>query len=254
MFKLTESDKEIKSVRAFCAKGFFGAKINTALAAYGTDDRFVRTWYEEADKKIISVMQLTEGAATVKCTDQTDFDSLAALLLFAGAKTVTGSRDAVEKLPFGTSQKGFLMHAHSVPDVQTDAERIDSESLRCLYDILFADEEIQNPRRHYAVWLTDMSHRVRHGLCECFAVYENEVAVSCASVLYSNAQYGCIGAVATMQASRHKGYGKDCTLTAAQSILNNGITPCLACADSGIHKWYETMGFTVYGEWAEALI
>ena len=254
MFKLVLSEKEIKKVRTFCAHGFFGARINTTLAAYGTDDRFVRTWYEENNNHITAVAQLTQAAAVVQCTPDADFDSLAVLLQFAGAKTVTGEKECMEKLGLPQAGRGYLMTAEAVVSAQTKAEKTDSELLALLYPVLFGETARKENPTDFAVWYADLSHRVRHGLCECFAVFEEKEAVSCASVLYSNAQYGCIGAVATRPEHRRRGFGSACTLTAAQSVLANGQTPCLACADGGIHKWYESMGFAVSGEWAEASI
>ena len=254
MFKLVESEKEIKKVRTFCARGYFGARINTTLAAYGTDDRFVRTWYEEADGRLLAVMQMTEGAAVVKCKPGTDFVSLAMLIQFAGAKTVIGDRDSVGALPFCVSSQGFLMECRDLPDLTCKAYSVDAEQIASIYPVLFGEDAAEKDKRAFAVWFSDISHRVRHGFCECFAIYENDIAVSCASVLYSNAQYGCIGAVATVPGCRNRGFGRDCTLAAAQSVLERGQSACLACVDSGIHQWYEAMGFSVCGEWAEALI
>lgn len=254
MFKLVDSDKEIKKVRTFCTKGYFGARINTTLAAYGTDDRFVRTWYEEKDEKLVAVMQLTEGAAVVKCRQDADFDSLTALLQFVGAKTVIGDRESVKNLPFMVSGQGMLMTCDSLSAPAATAQPVDSEQLADLYPVLFGESAKENDKRAFAAWFADLSHRVRHGLCECFAIYKNNIAVSCAAVLYSNAQYGCIGAVATRPEFRKHGFGKDCTLAATQNVIAHGQTACLACADSGIHQWYEAMGFSVCGEWAELLI
>lgn len=254
MFKLVESDREIKKVRTFCASGYFGARINTALAAYGTDDRFVRTWYEEKDSKMLAVMQLTEGAAVIKCTDAADFESLTALLQFTGARTVIGNSNSVKNLPFGVAEQGFLMECKTLTAQPCHAQRLDSEQLADLHPVLFGETAKENEKRAFAAWFADLSHRVRHGFCECFAIYENDIAVSCASVLYGNAQYGCIGAVATRPDFRSRGFGRDCALAAAQSVLAGGLTPCLACVNNGIHGWYESMGFSVCGEWMQMTI
>lgn len=249
MYKLVETDKEIKKVRAFCAKGYFGARINTTLAAYGADDRFVRAWYEESDGKLLAVMQLTEDAATVRCVEGADFDSLAALLLFAGAKTVIGNAEYIAKLPFVQTDKGYLMSAEKMQFPLFAAEKVNSEQLPLLYPVLFGNAVAQADRRAYMAWLADLSHRVRHGLSEWFCVAQQDAFVSCSGILYSNAQYGCIGGVATLPEAQKRGFGRICTLTAARSVLENGQIPCLACADDGIEKWYEKMGFAVFDEW-----
>lgn len=254
MIKLVLSDKEIRQVRAFCSKGYFGARINTTLAAYGTDDRFVRTWYEEKDGHPVAVVQLTEGAAVVQCAAGADFESLAALLQFSGAQTVIGEHECVNNLPFSIQEKGCLMHLQGSVNASQAAEYADSEKLPLLYPVLFGENTKQEQPMAYAAWFSDLSHRVRHGLCACFAVYEDQKAVSCAAVLYSNAQYGCIGAVATLPCHRGHGLGKACTLAAAQAVLESGQIPCLACTDNGIHAWYEQMGFAVYGAWTEMKI
>ena len=252
MFKLVQSDKEIKRVRAFCANGFFGARINTTIAAYGTDDRFVRTWYAENDNRITAAVQLTQDAAVIQCTSDADFDSLTVLLQFAGAKTVTGEKECMKKLGLPLHRQGVLMSAATLPALQRTAENADSEQLARLHPVLFGETARNENPTDFAAWFADVSHRTRHGLSEYFAIFENGKAVSCAGTLYSNAQYGCIGAVATLPDYRKRGFGRDCTLTAAHSVLANGQTPCLACADNGIQKWYETMGFAICGAWAES--
>ncbi len=251
MFKLVENEKEIRLVRAFCSNGYFGARINTAIAAYGTDDRFVRTWYEEKDGRLLAVLQVTEDAATVRCAEGTDYDSLSALLLFAGAKTVVGERAHVEKLPFAIQAKGVLMCCEKCTAESVFAQSVDSEQLNLLFRVLAADRPRAFTRRYYADWYTDMSHRVRHGLSACFGVFEKGELVACASVLYSNAQYGCIGAVSTRTECRGRGFGTDCTVAAAMYVFANGQIPCVACADDGIEKWYQSMGFAVCGQWMQ---
>ncbi len=248
MFKLIESEKEIKLVRAFCSDGYFGARINTSLAAYGTDDRFVRTWYEEQGGKAVAVMQLTEGAAVVKATPAADFESLAALLLFTGAQAVIGTAESIARLPFFVQERGVLMRTEKPAAPTLEADLTDSEQLHLLYPVLFGEETAAD-RRAYMAWLADLSHRVRHGHCTCFGVWDKEEIVSCAHILYSNAKYGCIGAVATRPSHRKQGFGEACTLTAAQFVLKYGQIPCLACADNGIEKWYEKMGFAVFDKW-----
>ncbi|MBQ3518173.1 MAG: hypothetical protein IJA31_02500 [Clostridia bacterium] len=254
MYKLVETDKEIKKVRAFCSEGYFGARINTAIAAYETDDRFVRTWFEESDGAVVGVMQITEDAAVVKCTAKADFESLAALLLFAGAKTVIGNADCIAKLPFVQTDKGYIMSAEKTQLPLFSAEKTDSEQLPLLYPVLFGKTVEQADRRAYMAWFADLSHRVRHGLSEWFYVAQNNAFVSCAGILYSNAQYACIGGVATLPEARKRGFGRICTLTAARSALQNGQIPCLACADNGIEKWYAGMGFAVCGQWMQMKI
>lgn len=253
MFKLVLSDKDIQKVRTFCAHGFFGARINTAIAAYGTDERFVRTWYEESDGKVLGVMQLTEDNAVVQCAQNVDMESLCSLLRFVGAHHVTGEAQTMRMMPFTVANGGVLMQANSVANCNTKAVLLDAEQLRSLFSVLFSDRDVQNARRAFASWYADLSHRVRHGLCDCFAVFEDDEAVSCASVLYSNAQYGCIGAVATRIDRRHNGLACECTLAAAQSVLQSGLIPCLAC-ENGIAKMYEQIGFSVCGEWTELTV
>lgn len=254
MFKLVSSEKEIMKVRAMCADGFFGARINTTLAAYGADDRFVRTWYEEKEKGITAAVQLTQETAVVHCTQEADFESLAVLLQFTGAKTVLGEEGCILQLGSDPVGRGFLMEAAVPAHRESAVGRADSEQLSLLYPVLFGDTARQERPADFAAWYADLSHRVRHGLCDCYAVFREGCAVSCAAVLYSNAQYGCIGAVATRPQQQGKGYGTDCTLAAAHAVVLNGLTPCLACADSGIHKWYEKMGFCVCGAWAELCV
>ncbi len=251
MFKLVETDKEIKKVRAFCSDGYFGARINTAIAAYGTDDRFVRTWYEEKDGKLLAVLQVTEDAATVRCAEGTDYDSLSALLLFTGAKTVIGNAETIKNLPFVQTDKGYLMSAEKMQMPAWEAEKTDSENLASLYPVLFGKTAAQADRRAWMVWLADLSHRVRHGLSAWFCVMHEDTPVSCAGILYSNARYGCIGGVATLPEAQKQGFGRICTLTAAMYVFENGQIPCLACADNGIEKWYEKMGFAVCGQWMQ---
>ena len=248
------SDRDIQKVRTFCSNGFFGARINTAIAAYGTDERFVHTWYEETDGKLLGVMQLTEDNAVVQCSDEVDADSLCSLLLFAGAHRVTGEAQAMRLLPFTVSDKGVLMQAESLAKRSTKAVLLDAEQLRPLFAVLFEDEEAQSSRRLFASWYADVSHRVRHGLCDYFAVSDGETLLSCAGILYSNARYGCIGAVATKPEHRHRGLATECTLFAAQTVLQRGLVPCLACKNNGIAEMYEKIGFSVCGEWTEMQI
>ncbi len=253
MFKLAQTDTDVRKIRTFCSQSFFGARINTASAAYGTDERFVRTWYEEENGEIHGVMQLTEDNAVVQCTREVDIDSLCSLLQFAGARHVTGEAQIMQRMPFTVTNSGVLMQAQTLADRPTTAQLLTAEQLKPLFAVLFPDKDVQIDRRLFASWYADVSHRVRHGLCDFFAVLQDGEVLSCAGTVYSNAKYGCIGAVATLAAHRHKGFAGECTLAAAQSVVQSGLTPCLAC-ENDLVQMYAKLGFSVCGEWCEVHI
>ncbi len=95
----------------------------------------------------------------------------------------------------------------------------------------------------YPLWLTDTSHRIRHGISQCFT-YQNTSTIT---RLYDRDNYVLIGQVATRVASRGQGIASDFLCYIATMLSRHHKTAALYALDIR-DSFYRSLGFTPINE------
>ena len=82
-----------------------------------------------------------------------------------------------------------------------------------------------------------------------FVAYENEVAKGTARVILKNDDVAKIGRVAVMKEFRGDGVGRELMLEVIQYVIENtNVSEIQLDAQLTAVKFYETLGFTSYGD------
>ncbi len=124
---------------------------------------------------------------------------------------------------------------------QTEISRSDineNPDLDSIYNIL--SEGFPN-LLDYPLWITDTSHRIRHGISRVFS-YKNTTT---ASIIYNIENYVLVGQVATKVSARGSGYARKLLKWLAAYLEDLGYTSFLYALDTR-ESFYREIGFEAY--------
>ncbi len=162
-------------------------------------------------------------------------------------------------LPFRIECPGFLVEAlAALPNYQklhrstfaltpsTPSERFQPEEvchhpkLQDVHEIL--EEGFPN-LMEYSLWLTDVSHRCRHGMSKVLT-YKNS---STLTLVYDWKDYVLVGQVATRRSQRGSGYARDFLKWVATELAQEGKKAVLFALDVR-SSFYREIGFSLVEE------
>ncbi len=136
-----------------------------------------------------------------------------------------------DRTEFAFCSKGIL------PDLNVD----ECPSLDAVFDIL----KVSFPTlaQAYELWITDTSHRVRHGLSQSFLM-KDETGTSCstATIQYIIDRKALIGHVATLPEYRGRFYARRLLYWIGERLTNDGFEVRLFARPHRV-SYYEEIGF-----------
>ena len=101
-------------------------------------------------------------------------------------------------------------------------------------------------------WYVDVSHRIRHGLCQTAGVVRDEKLVSTAMTVATSETAVIIGAVATKSTYRGQGLAGQCLRKLATQNVDKVVM--IAPKNHRAEALYASMGFSVCGEIGQILL
>ena len=118
---------------------------------------------------------------------------------------------------------------------------VDNPKLDDVYKVL--SDSFEDIKNSYELWLTDTSHRIRHGQSSVYLLYN----ASTLTVEYVIDGICCIGKVATLSSFRCKGYAKKLIYNIFSIMKRKNIKVRLF-AKKEMFSYYEKIGFNVVNE------
>lgn len=234
----------------FCnTDSVFHAKIYSQYKTYGTQSGIVDFWLIFHAKQPVGAISGSSGRFTFAADACEDVQELAAFLSAAGAKNVQGERRLLDDVG-SLQESGQILSAQECPkrdnEVQPPASLDDVWKLMCA-----AYDEFEHTVS-YDGWYTEFSHKLRHDLAQCFALYVEGKLVSATSVLFKNTKCAVLAAVATHPDARGQGFGRRTVIEATASAIAQGLTPKVLIREPELQRFYAACGYRVVGEWGQA--
>ena len=213
---------------------YLGKKMLSYLEAYGTDYDFCRFYVNESVLLIINSTLLISGSNFEK-------EELCGFAAMHQPFRIEGNQNALNML-FGIGgyhslhRTWFRLNGDKNIDVDENDIEFDPP-LDEVYEIL--SEGFPN-LLEYPIWLTDTSHRVRHGISRVF-VYKNSTT---ASIVYDIDGTVLVGQVATRLSARGSGYARKFLKWLACYLEKQNKTAYLNALDTR-ESFYREIGFEV---------
>lgn len=214
-----------------------GRKIFSYLQAYGTGYEFCRFYIYDKDNVmlIINSTLLIDGE-NFELEELRDFTKMNKPFRIEGSQMAIEMLEGVEGY-----RKLHRTMFKLVADSETELSRNEineNPDLDSIYNIL--SEGFPN-LLDYPLWLTDTSHRIRHGISRVFS-YKNSTT---ASIVYDIDGYVLVGQVATKISARGSGYARKLLKWLAAYLENQGYTSFLYALDTR-ESFYREIGFEAY--------
>ncbi len=221
-------------------------RIMGLVAAYGTDQPFIRLWCDSERRAFISLM---DGYAVLEAADDADFEELA---VFLDMQTeITGIRTSLKTARKINVFTGWTIQHESVmtsgPDLKAPDLKPAQLTPREVYPLL--QKCFDDGLPPFESWYVDVSHRIRHGCCRVIGFRHDGFPVSCAMTISECRSAAIIGAVATIESGRGRGYASANVLTLTHHLIQEGKKVLLSPKNWNAHQLYLRLGFIECGSW-----
>lgn len=248
--------------------GIFGTKIYSQYRTYGTTDGILDVWLLLDGGRAVGAVSRLDGALTVAAPGAVDADELSAFLRAAGGRSVEGERalcgrlDAVIRgglrssriLRWGglpqTEEARPAASAHSADGVPP-GKILPAAALGEVYALLCEADPEFAAHTGYAAWLTEISHKQRHGLADIYILKVNYTVVSTIGIYFKGPGRTILAGLATNPAHRGRGYARRMMAHATEAALAQELEPWLLTAEEGLAEFHRACGYVDAGEWSK---
>lgn len=247
----TMTDEDLKYLRP---ESESAVKILCLAEAYGLDRSFLHFWCNEERSLFVS---LIDGAATISTIStisaEVDFEELGVFISMQSDINLIRTSEAVAN---GLEKYCGIYAEYGDVLTPGDGLKKPSETPENLppgeaYPLLKACfEDLPS----FESWYADVNHKLRYGLCRIVGFRQNGVPVSCAMTTSEISNAAVIGAVATLEQARGKGYASSNVLTLANDLIKQGKNVFLSPKSCKAYQLYTSLGFTECGKWANIKI
>ncbi len=229
----------------------FYAKIYSQYQTYGAQSGIINFWMLFCGEMPVGAISGCGDCFTLAARSVPDADELTAFLRASGCRTVEANLVLLNGLG-KVVRSGLILRADQPPEQVEGVKR--AEKLSAVWELLCeADPEFAKEAR-YDAWLTELSHKIRHGLAECYTLEVENKVISTTSILFQNDRTAVLAAVVTHPAFRGRGLGKRAVHGAAASAFMQGLSPQVLIKSSELLVFYAACGFQPVGEWGQAAL
>ncbi len=235
MIKLVSSGEIFDNLPAdpFCAR------ITALFDTYGATD-FALFWVQDECRAAVSRI---DGAVTVFAGENADFEELSEFLKVIGYSDIVCSGAVAEKLNFSINDSSFIVkytddRPIDASGILTDYDKKEVYSLLCSCGFSMGD---------YGAFLADFCSRLNKNTAFLSAIADDDGLCASASALFCGRKSVLLGAVATKESKRGRGYAE--RLVRYLTEMSRGEV-FLFCRNDALADFYRKCGFEICGRWA----
>ena len=248
--------------------GIFGTKIYSQYQTYGLSDGVLDLWLLLDGDRAVGAVSRLDGTVTLAADAAADADELAAFLAAVGCRSYEGERALCERVNAvirgGLRSSRILRWGGHLPagnarptaaapcaDGVPPGFAAPAEDLGAVYALLCAADSAFAAQTDYAAWLTEVSHKRRHGLADIYILKVDGRIVSTIGIYFKDASRAILAGLATDPGCRGRGYARRLMAHAADAALARGLEPWLLTAEDGIAAFHRACGFADAGFWSQ---
>ncbi len=240
MVRLIENKNELD----FLLADPYAARITALVETYGTEHSFAMFWIQSTEEKPVAAVCRVDGNMTVCCDDRADFEELSAFINAVGFVSLTCDCGVMKKLGFNESKSSFTVEYKGGAEIR-NIEKVRDCDKRKIYDLLCGcGFELGN----YNAFLADVCARFNKGTADFAAIMNENEPCACAFALFKGKRSVLLGAVATNEKARGRGYASELVGTLAEENSEKNVF--LFCRNDSLADFYAKIGFEICGRWA----
>lgn len=224
----------------------YAARISALAETYGFGYDFVLFWVQYIDGEPVAAVSRIDGNMNLCCTEKADYDELREFVNTVGFSSLSCRKEVLENMGLTASKSSFIVRYKGVsspadPCVLWDYDKKEVFDLLCTCGFEMGD---------YGSFLADYCSKLNKGTAKLAVCAENELD-ACASALFIGKKSVLLGAVATREAARGRGYASKLVKALADSFGDK--TVYLFCRNDSLLAFYEKIGFEYDGIWVELI-
>lgn len=251
-FLSPEDDQVLRGL--LLSQGIYGVKALSQYETYGPFTGIVDFWLLGKKNEPTGVL-FRQGSLFGVC-GQGDPEELSDFLGAMAPQEVEGPPELLDDLRIeGVRRDGWLFSVSPfLKDWKPRREMVRPQSLSHVYQLLCQGEPGFGERIPYEGWLTENSHKVRHGLADIWVAYHQGVPVCTNGVYYKSQEIGLVASGTTAPSWRGKGYFQDILGWTAYQSLKQGQAPWLVAATPQLRELYIRLKLEEKGGWGRLLL
>lgn len=237
----------------FCEGSVFGLKAIGPVLSYGLGYDFVSAWEQRnEDGRLTAFLSKYYGTVTVHCSEDADKEELLSFLKVIGFTALFGPAELLKSEYLG-GEVGSVMvlERGSACTAQRSREKnlefCWDDSYREFFDVLSESNRGYLTGSYYD-FLTDFSHRVRHGTTSSLVLKVQKKPVSTTAALVKTEKELFLGAVATLKEARGKHYAGTCLRGFCDRYPEHRV---FLCCKPDKQAFYEHLGFAQVDQYLE---
>ncbi len=224
----------------------YAARVSALAKTYGFGHNFVLFWVQYIDGESVAAVSRIDGNMSICCTEKADFDELKEFVKTVGFSSLSCRKEVLESIGLIASKSSYIVKykgasAPADPCVLWDYGKKEVFDLLCECGFEMGD---------YGSFLSDYCSKLNKGAAKLAVCAETELN-ACASALFIGEKSVLLGAVATRESARGKGYASKLVKALADSFEDK--TVYLFCRNDSLLVFYEKIGFEYDGIWAELI-
>ncbi len=236
----------------FCKGDALGARIASQLDAYGGRHAFALFWEQRDDDGRLTSIISKFGSSVTILEKGADAEELEQFLRFIEFNTISAPYSFANKIYNECNIDIRTIMKYNSTNIDRAQHQVDDFckdiDLKQIYDIILICHGNPKNMRNFEGWITDLSHRIRHGYSDAVALQVDGKIVSCAIALASTNTDVLIGGIATLDNYRNRGLAKKCIYELIRRNESKNIF--LFCKNDKIN-FYTKLGFEKQGLIAE---
>lgn len=245
-------DNDTINIKDVCSHDVYGTRIYAYYLTYGNKFDFFKAWVQTDESgKITAAVCLIDGSMTLTCTDDADFEELAAFIGMMGFDSLQCDREKAKRLGLCEDLWGYVVRYRRNENPKkafgNTVFGFDGD-LSKIYSLIKSANLIGVG--DYLPWLSDVSYRIKKDTAKPLCAYDGGRIMSCASALFITDSAALLGAVATDPDYRSMGLAGELVTTLGNEMNSLGKRAELLCKHDSIVEFYHGIGFETAGEWA----
>ncbi|MBQ7596357.1 MAG: GNAT family N-acetyltransferase, partial [Clostridia bacterium] len=228
-----------EDIKKICSLDVFGTRIEGYYNTYGESFDFCRVWVQYVENEPAAAVCDMSADLTVCANENADFDELAAFINMSDFKSLQCKKSVMAKLGLTSDAQGYVLKYS--PCENFDEEITNNVDFKEIYDIIKAAGLMGTG--DYLPWLSDVKYRVNHGTALPAAIIKDGKTVSCAMALFITGSAALLGAVATKEGFKGRGYAGRLVKHLGNLFTSQGKTTNLLCKNGSIVEFYKSNGF-----------
>ena len=234
-------------LKQICSLDVFGTRILGYFQTYSDKFDFCTVWIQHDDSgKPSAAVSRVNGDITVCAGENADYDELSAFVSMSDYASLQCQKSVMNKLGLIPDTNGYVLRFN--PGEYSDRDISQAANFKEIYDIIKGAGLMGVG--DYLPWLSDVTYRVNHGTALTAVITEDGGTVSCAMALFITDEAALLGAVATKNDYRGRGYAGSLVKYLGNKMTKQNKKTYLLCKQGSIFDFYKSIGFEKEDEWS----